>query len=110
MKGVVSLSGDNASVDSELTLLYAKLHGRIHRLAGPLPNPFFRQIDASFQHPQFPIYLVTRLAAYDFTGVKGMIDRSLAARNVGDVRPDLQSSEDKSGDLWLRNAADSARC
>ena len=34
-----------------------------------------------------------------------MIDRSLAARNVGVFVLDLQSSEDKSGDLWLRNAA-----
>ena len=36
VEGVVSLSGDNASVDSELTLLYTTLHGRMH----PLPDLF----------------------------------------------------------------------
>ena len=66
---------------------------------------FYRQINAEFRHPQFPIYLVTRLAAYDLAGVKAMIERSLAARNVGTFVLDLQSAEDEGGDAWLRNAA-----
>jgi uncharacterized protein (TIGR03790 family) len=105
VRGVVSRNGDNASVDSELTLLYGKLHGADYPLNGAIANPFYRQLNAEFRHPQFPIYLVTRLAAYDLAGVKAMIERSLAARNVGTFVLDLQSGEDDSGDAWLRNAA-----
>ena len=55
-----------ASVDSELTLLYAKAKGQQFRRAGPLRNPFFGQMSDKFRHPQYRMYLVTRLAAYDF--------------------------------------------
>src|SRR5262249_50971761 len=55
-----------ASVDSELTLLYGKLKGQKYGREGALPNPFFMKRDAPFRHPLIPIYLVTRLAAYDF--------------------------------------------
>ncbi len=39
---------EESAVDSELTLLYAKLHGHGHSLAGPLQNPFFGHVDAPF--------------------------------------------------------------
>ena len=45
--------------------------------------------DEPFQHPRFPIYLVTRLAAWDLADVKAMIDRGLAARNRGKFVIDL---------------------
>ena len=93
------------SVDSELTLLYGKLKGLKYERKGRLLNPFFAKRDAPFRHPQFPIYLVTRLAAYDWTDVKAMIDRSLAARNRGKFVIDLRSADDESGNDWLRNAA-----
>jgi len=48
-----------AAVDSELTLLYAKMRGSKFKTSGLIPNPFFGKKDAPFQHPQFPIYLVT---------------------------------------------------
>jgi uncharacterized protein (TIGR03790 family) len=100
------MDGDYASVDSELTLLYSDLKsGKPHKLAGPTPNPFFGNRDRLFAHPQFPIYLVTRLAAYDFEGVKGMIDRSLAAANRGKFVIDLSSPDDSAGNNWLRDAA-----
>ena len=100
------MTGDNASVDSELTLLYADMHnGRTHALAGSVPNPFFGKKDAKFSHPEFPIYLVTRLAAYDFDGAKGLVDRSLVASNRGKFVIDLRSSGDETGDDWLRDAA-----
>ena len=51
------------------------------------------------------MYLVTRLAAYDLAGVKAMIDRSLAAKNIGRFVLDLRSKRDEDGDQWLRNAA-----
>jgi uncharacterized protein (TIGR03790 family) len=97
--------GDQASVDSELTLLYQDLRGAKHPVRGPLPNPFFGRRDEPFRHPQFPMYLVCRLAAYDLDEVEGVIDRSLAAENKGKVVIDLSSDDDAPGNDWLRNAA-----
>ena len=97
---------DGAAVDSELALLYSDMHtGRPHPVAGSIPNPFFSKKDAKFTHPQFPIYLVTRLAAYDFDGVKAMLDRSLHAQNRGKFVIDLRDSGDDPGNDWLRDAA-----
>jgi uncharacterized protein (TIGR03790 family) len=96
---------ERASVDSELTLLYSKLQGTRYSRTGGVPNPFFMRRDAPFRHPAFPIYLVTRLAAYDLADVKAMIDRSLQARNRGKFVIDLQSEKNDSGNDWLRTAA-----
>jgi uncharacterized protein (TIGR03790 family) len=96
---------ENASVDSELTLLYGKLKGRKFERAGMTRNPLFMRRDEPFRHPTFPIYLVTRLAAYDVAGVKAAIDRSLAARNRGKFVLDLNSADDADGNSWLRTAA-----
>ena len=97
---------DGASVDSELALLYSDMHsGRPHPVAGSIPNPFFGKKDARFTHPQFPIYLVTRLAAYDFDGVKGLVDRALQASNRGKFVIDLRGASDEAGNDWLRDAA-----
>lgn len=100
------LTVDSASVDSELTLLYRDMHTlRPHPIAGSIPNPFFGKRDAKFSHPEFPIYLVTRLTAYDFEGVKGLIDRSLEAANKGKFVIDLARAGDPLGDEWLQSAA-----
>ena len=98
-------SAEHSSVDSELALLYAKLKGKVLNRAGVVPNPFFMRRDTPFSHPQFPIYLVTRLAANDFADVKAMIDRSLAARNRGKFVIDLNSAANNSANNWLRDAA-----
>ena len=101
------IDGDAASVDGELTLLYSDIKsGSMHRLKGPIPNPFFGKRDQAFSHPEFPIYLVTRLAAYDFQGVKAMIDRSLGAVNRGKFVIDLKSDDKQPGNDWLRIAAE----
>jgi len=94
-----------SSVDSELTLLYQKLQGLKFTRKGTVHNPFFTKVDAPFRHPNYPIYLVTRLAAYDWADVKGMIDRSLAARNRGKFVIDLKSASDESGNDWLRDTS-----
>src|SRR5262249_28304004 len=99
------MSTDRCSVDSELALLYGKLKGIAYPRVGGVPNPFFRKRDVPFTHAQFPIYLVTRLAAYDLADVKAMIDRSLAARNRGRFVIDLNSEKNDDGNDWLRNAA-----
>ncbi len=96
---------EHASVDSELALLYSKLKGARFERTGWVPNPMFMRRDAPFRHPAAPIYAVTRLAAYDVNDVKGMIDRSLAARNRGKFVIDLESPKDEGGDGWLRTAA-----
>jgi uncharacterized protein (TIGR03790 family) len=97
---------DQAAVDSELTLLYLDIkRQRPHPITGSLPNPFFGRKDAVFAHPQFPIYLVTRLAAYDFAGVKAIIDRSLLAANKGKFVIDERDSFQASADEWLESAA-----
>jgi uncharacterized protein (TIGR03790 family) len=99
------MTAEYSSVDSELTILYGKLKGQKYALAGPLANPFFMRRDEPFRHPRFPIYLVTRLAGYDVNDVKGMIDRSLAAKNRGRYILDLDSPDDRDGNSWLRTAA-----
>jgi uncharacterized protein (TIGR03790 family) len=99
-------SGNRASIDSELAVLYSDIKtGKPHPLGGPLPNPFFGRRAQNFSHPEFPLYMVTRLAAYDLDGVKAMIDRSLLAQNRGKFVLDLSAPNDAAGNNWLRDAA-----
>ncbi len=105
IRGNLGLVGEASSVDSELTLLYGDLHGRPHPVPAGIANPFFGKTNAPFRHPDFPIYLVTRLAGYDFDDVKGIIDRALAARNRGKFVIDLKGSDNTQGNLWLAQAA-----
>src|SRR5581483_2624117 len=96
---------ETCAVDSELTLLYAKMRGARFPRPSLVPNPFFGQRDRAFTHPAFPMYLVTRLAGYDFADVKGIIDRALEARNRGKFVIDLSANDDNTGNKWLRAAA-----
>ncbi len=105
IQGTEGQAGTAAAVDSELALLYAVLHGVKYRPDGPYPNPFFGKTEERFEHKQFPIYLVTRLAAYDFSGVRSLIDRSVQAVNTGVVVLDQHDSGDGAGDDYLRDAA-----
>jgi uncharacterized protein (TIGR03790 family) len=100
-----ALQNDASSVDSELALLYSKLHGAVIPAAGPYPNPFFRQRDTPFRHPFFPIYLVTRLDGDNMADMKGLVDKALLARNVGKFVVDLKARENNEGNGWLRTAA-----
>lgn len=106
IRGQLGMGGDAASVDSELAALYLDIKGaRPHRTGGSIPNPFFRSSEP-FSHPKVPMYLVTRLAGYDFPGIRALIDRSLEARNRGTVAIDLRGDTPMSdGDLWLQTAA-----
>jgi uncharacterized protein (TIGR03790 family) len=105
VRGNLGPGGEAASVDSELTLLYFDLHGRSHEIPAGIPNPFFDKGSAPFRHPDFPVYLVTRLAGFDFDDVKGIIDRSFAARNRGKFVIDLKGSDNTQGNSWLLQAA-----
>ncbi len=102
---ISTLLAEAASVDSELTLLYSDMHGRPHTLPAGVRNPFFSRAEAVFRHPDFPIYLVTRLTGYDFAEVKGIIDRALLARNRGNFVIDLKRLDAGPGNGWLRDAA-----
>lgn len=97
--------GDQASVDSELAMLYQELHGGRVAREGPVANPFFGRKDEPFSHPRFPIYLVTRLAGYSVEDVKAMIDRAQRPVNRGRVVLDLKGDDDQPGNDWLRDAA-----
>lgn len=99
------MATEAAAVDSELTLVYGKLKGRKYNVAGLVLNPFYRKMGARFTHRQFGIYLVTRLAGYDFEDVRRMIDRSLTVQNRGKFVIDLKSGDASGGDEWLREAA-----
>jgi uncharacterized protein (TIGR03790 family) len=103
--GTSDMNTTACAVDSQLTLLYSKMHGAKLRASGLIPNPFFGKRAETFGHPRFPIYLVTRLAGYDFEDVKGMIDRSLQAANRGKFVIDLKGNDNDAGDNWLREAA-----
>lgn len=105
VRGNGGFDGDIAAVDSELTLLYSDMKGPPHPTKGTIPNPFFGQKARAFQHPDFPIYLVTRLAGYDFADIRGLIDRSLLAANKGKFVIDLTDGGEASGNDWLRTAA-----
>jgi uncharacterized protein (TIGR03790 family) len=105
IRGSGGITGDAASVDSELTLLYFDLHGRPHPVPAGVANPFFGKMSAVFRHPDFPIYLVTRLAGYDFDDVKAIIDRALLAHNRGKFVIDLKASDSTQGNRWLLEAA-----
>jgi uncharacterized protein (TIGR03790 family) len=105
IRGNTGLAGEAAAVDSELTLLYSDMHGHPHAIPAGIANPFFGKINAHFRHPDFPMYLVTRLAGFDFDDVKGMIDRALEARNRGNFVIDLKGSDKTQGNRWLLQAA-----
>jgi uncharacterized protein (TIGR03790 family) len=104
IRGSQGASAEAASVDSELAMLYQDLHGRPHRLAGSVPNPYYRS-QRSMAHPQDPLYLVTRLTGYSFADVRGLIDRAGQARNRGVVVLDLKSYDLEDGNYWLKQAA-----
>ncbi len=103
IKGSQGPPGTAASVDSELAALYGDLKGTPHPIPSLIPNPYFGS-DRPFSHPEFPLYLVTRLTGYTFQDVRGLIDRALQARNRGIVVLDQHYPGMELGDNWLFRA------
>lgn len=95
-----------AAVDSELAALYPRLHGTIIPWDGPRPNPYFNSAAKPFRHPDFPIYMVTRLAGFDYADTVGLIDRASHPLNAGKVVIDLRGDDSTPGNTWLRAAAE----
>ncbi|HEV2348655.1 MAG TPA: TIGR03790 family protein [Terriglobia bacterium] len=101
---------DQASVDSELTLLYQDMLGVTRVLPGRLPNPYFAGDAgtnlARFSHRRFPIYLVTRLDGYDVGDACALVARAQSPAKGGRFILDLPWNGNGQGDNWLRMAAD----
>lgn len=105
IKGTGGVDGTMASVDSELSVLYARRLNRELALEGRVPNPYFGRAAGGFDQLRYPMYLVCRMAAYDFSTIRKMIERSLEATNSGRFVVDMQGSAlDHFGDSWLLDA------
>ena len=110
--GTTGLKGTQASVDSELTLLYRKLTGRPVATPGQVDNPYFlgtREIVTAqaFSHRDHDIYLVTRLDGFTADDAVGIADRGSAARDAGRFVLDQRASSEGPGvgDEWMAQAA-----
>lgn len=94
-----------ASVDSELAVLFARRLRRDLPLEGRVPNPYFGRAAGGFDQLRYPMYLVCRMAAYDFNTIRKMIERSIDAANRGRFVVDMRGSAlDHYGDSWLLDA------
>jgi uncharacterized protein (TIGR03790 family) len=109
IKGQEGQRDDQASVDSELTLIYQDMLGVPRRLAGRIANPYYTAHAAGkflrFSHRALPMYLVTRLDGYDVADVRALIDRGMAPAREGRFVLDLNYDDNANGNSWLREAA-----
>ena len=111
IRGTGGINGSEASVDSELTLLYRKMVGSPLAGRGRETNPYFlgdRPVADAQRFTRFSsdIYLVTRLDGYTVEEVLRLIDRGVAPARQGKVVLDQrrQTIERTGGDQWLADA------
>jgi uncharacterized protein (TIGR03790 family) len=107
--GTTGSNGTQASVDSELTLLYRRLVGQAIPPQGTIENPYYlgtREIGAArpFSHRDQDIYLVTRIDAFTVDQALALIDRAQTPTKEGRIVLDQRGTGD-SGDQWLEQAA-----
>ena len=107
--GTTGLGGTQASVDSELTLLYRRLLGQPISLQGKIDNPYYlgsRPIDEArpFSRREHDIYLVTRIDAFTVDQALAVIDRAQAPATEGRIVLDRRGAAG-SGDQWIEQAA-----
>jgi uncharacterized protein (TIGR03790 family) len=110
IRGTGGLRGTQASVDSELAMLYRELIQGPAPPEGPVPNPYFHaSATAPFNRADHDIYLVTRLDGYTWEDIRGLVDRATAPARSGKVVLDMKAAFFASGaapgDGWLREAA-----
>lgn len=109
--GTQGRTGAEASVDSELTLLYRRMTGLAVAPGGPSPNPYFHALRPiaearQFTHVSQDIYLVTRLDGYTVSDVIALIDRGTAAVSDGRFLLDQRGAiRPDPGNQWLDRAA-----
>ena len=84
IRGTGGPRGTQASVDSELALLYRELIQGPAPPEGPVPNPYFHaSATAPFNRADHDIYLVTRLDGYTWEDIRGLVDRAIAPARYG---------------------------
>ena len=100
-----------ASVDSELTVLYRRIVGRIMLPQAAVVNPYFlgeRPLAEArpFSHRTFDIFLVSRLDGFSVDDVLSLIDRGVSAQTSGRVVLDQRDAlVDRTGDTWIELAS-----
>src|SRR5258708_7876926 len=118
ISGTGGRTGTNASVDSELTLLYRRRSGQTGatvQVPGFVPNPYFAGTTPianiqPFSHRVQDIYLVTRLDGYTVQDAIGLVDKAAAAAPRGRFILDERGAlVDPGGDRWLRSTAERLR-
>jgi uncharacterized protein (TIGR03790 family) len=115
ISGTGGRTGTNASVDSELTLLYRRRTGQQAPVAGFVPNPYFAGSGPiasikPFSHESQDIYLVTRLDGFTLQDAIALIDRATTPTRDGRFVLDERAAlVDSGGDRWLRTAAERLR-
>lgn len=112
IRGTSGPDGTQASVDSELTLLYRRMVGETVLTRGRVNNPYFaaarepRSVPA-FSRRDLDIYLVTRLDGFTVDHVKALIDRGKAPVRDGRIALDQSTAAtSRVGDQWLAAAAE----
>jgi uncharacterized protein (TIGR03790 family) len=112
IRGTAGINGSDASVDSELTLLYRKLLGMAPTTPGREKNPYFlddKPVTVARRFTRFDqdVYLVTRLDGYTVEDVIQMIDRGLSPVREGRIVLDQRRHllDTAGGDRWLADAA-----
>jgi uncharacterized protein (TIGR03790 family) len=110
--GTTGLKGTQASVDSELTLLYRRLTGQPVAAPGYVENPYFlgtRPIAEArrFSHREHDIFLVTRLDAFTTDQALALVDRARSPLTEGRIVLDQRAAAGgpQSADEWLERAA-----
>jgi uncharacterized protein (TIGR03790 family) len=111
VEGTLGRKGTQASVDSELTLLYRALTGRPVAPHGHIENPYFSAQAATgefkqFTHKDYDIFLVTRLDGFTLADVLALIDRGGSPTRDGRILFDQRAALDDPGNIWLREAAE----
>jgi len=110
--GTPGLQGTQASVDSELSLLYRRMTGQQVPVAGRVANPYFlgdKPLSEArpFSHRDHDIFLVTRLDAFTADEAIGLVTRALDAHTEGQILLDQRVPlTDRTADTWLAQAAD----
>ena len=104
-----TLKSTRASVDSELSLLYRETILGEYSTRGRVPNPLFKvvatkDIESTFDHDLYDIYLVTRLTGYRWEEIKRIIDQARQGSTSGVFVFDAGSSNTGLGDEWLGKA------
>jgi len=115
VSGTGGRTGTNASVDSELTLLYRRRTGQQAPVAGFVSNPYYAGSSPiasikPFSHELQDIYLVTRLDGFTVQDAIALIDRATTPSRDGRFVLDERATlVDSGGDRWLRSAAERLR-